>query len=589
MNQEDKRLHQFQISEIERFSREHEYWALSNVGRVRYRSQSPNFLRELYFVKLLEPSYDLKKWDRSKVIRIEIPEARLISYRLGQIFDAKGNTICVPNMGYKEIKALDIVLSNSRNKRSTGADDLNLFFEDTLYPSPGRKQKQSYYTHGYGNIQSFISTFLIAKVFYYRSSSNIHKIITNQFEAGLQKKIRSENENLIIYDSQKVTYEEACLFAELWSTDDQFSGYDKLLRTIRNFEKALFNDDKLGNENNRTADIAYELPYNFPLKVKVMGQYITTDRDKAKFMVYDFISEEPYNPDSKYSTVERILLQDDNDKTSTFSRNEKDSKGSIHISGNDRLKFNLPVDDNSSSNSSLEEREFLVDGGYQSRPKVTLQKIKRYDQENKYRSDRFIEKDITQNSINLEDRNSSSNSRLANIKGIDSSDNPLEESEPLLKQSLDYLSKEMRVTYQFVTINDSFHKYKSILNHRKTGKEIPIIIVRVMHNDKDYYIFDAGEGAYLGVAQNIGIPINNTNDRRLSIFLDVMLNRYHFRWSSIYYDGTVNAINEKKADKSIEIKTRFSFHILQPMEHLKSEKPEELIKNLAERIKRRIH
>lgn len=574
------------ISEICQYSKKNDFWLLFHFGRLVVNLNDRIIKREIHLVNIKDNNYCYtNEWNREKVISIEIREEKTFQYCLGTIFDCTGYPVNHPELG-RPIFKKKIVLSNNYNLKKEGLKDI---LSNSYFPLNKIEQKidnnSSYFYFFNKKVNKdkvYIPNCLISKYFYYYSISTVHSLIYNRLEKGILESKIINNRNTVFYDGNLISSNDIQAIARYFYTSGLETGIDILKEAIRNFNKSLLNNEK--SKLPLISDINYNLPFNSPLEVLLIGQYIQQD----KFIAYDIINVAPFHRNEKFFTVDDFELFNINDKRSSDNKEEKESKKGTNIKGQKFDESLKNINDYESTNSTIPQENFTLPSRnfFSDSPKSKI--LDRNDQNHRYICDKLVIKDYDGYGIEYDNTSSDSTIRKANMSIFNETSHY-----QILHEALDILSKEFNFQFSYLTINYSTYFPFSIApfchEENKSFKIVDmILIVNVFYNDKLFCLVDAGPGFRIGIFEYFNIPFKERNDPNLTMFINYMVSSHHFKWSSVYCDFNIKKNNELKKEKYITIQQRFGYNILQPLEHIDINKKENIIENLAMRIKVRI-
>lgn len=567
------------IKKLRRFSQINDYWLLVCFGHVYYKPESDFFERDIIFVSIKQNQYQHPTfWNKERVVRIAIREDYTINFPLGTIFNWEGEVVRIPSKEEKTIYAKEVILSNNFNFQDKGLRDIlrNTSFPiDILNKISDSTGFYKYYYPKKNKDTVIIPSIVIAKFFYYCTSSIISLILSNRFSDGIVSIERTQYGMTIVYNSDIIKQDDALILGRYALTNGAEKGYNILQKAISFFHETLINEEKKGKP--LVADINFPLPFSFPLRATLVGQYI----EKDTFMAYEITKTRPYNDKMKsFFSDEKILLLDQNDKRSSIERENKEIRPGTNIKGLNKRKLDNAIEETSPTINSLSEltvstqsRNFFWDS-------PDVKKIDKDDQLYKYICEKLIVKEHSGYSLkhNIEANRDELKARKTRF----SLDVEIEHFNVLF-EALKEISSEKNYGIKFHTINDSTDEYFSTIKFRKKDEDIKVVIASINLFNKQFVIVDPGPNLKIGIFRNYNIPFNEKNDSKLTEILTFMLNKYFFRWSDFYYNEKEgNLLKKQKFEMLLEQKR---IKVLQPFKHINKEN---LNIDLANRIRNRI-
>ncbi|MDX9694385.1 MAG: hypothetical protein RBT49_01200 [Bacteroidales bacterium] len=569
------------VKEISCFSKQKDFWLLIGFGEIYQDFKQQALLREIYLVNIKGNNYyRIEDWNKEKVIKVSIREEKTLNYKIGTIFDCNGNPTRYPQKGDSHLYIKRVVLSNQLNFKREGLIDLISETEFPIFRKDWDYQNKNipyfYYKGANDKDRVLIPISIISKFFYYSSYSAIHSIIYNRVKSGLVKKVVIDGKHYVSYDDTYINYFDAKRFARYWFTKGEYNGIDLLNNSIQNYYKTLTNNDKTNSKI--SGEIEYKIPFNFALSVVLLGQYIQKDI----FMAYDIIFVSPNQAYNNYFTVEKFELININDKRSSLLKETKEQKGYTKIQGKKSDNNSDELDDFCPTNPTFPKVEKSINNinFFEESPEINI--LEKEDQEYSYILENLLIKEYDGYGINAETY-SGSNKRKAN-ESIVSSISHFK----ILFEALE-LIKNKGYQVNYVVINDSnqypisFAPYCYDSNN-KPYKIIDEIIIVTINDDTDQYcIIDGNAGVYIGIFKNLGTPISDANDNKLTSFIRFMLSEHSFAWSEVYFNKNNSELKQENYNR---ILTNFRYKILQPIEHQSEKRGNITEENVVSNLKK---
>lgn len=575
------------IFEVSRYSNENDFWLLFHFCELSYDPNDESLKRTIFLVNIKDNNFcSVSHWNTERVISIKIREEKTILYTLGTIFNYEGYPIKYPSERENCIEKKEIILSNSQNYRE---DRLLEFFSNSNFPMKGIEQDvmsekaHYYYFNRFNNDEVYVPITLINKYFYYSSISAIHSIIYDRMEEGIKGLKNIDGKKTVIYDGNYINAIDVKSIARYYFTLGYEKGIDILRKSVNDFYEKLLNKKKLNAP--LVSDIKYRLPFNFPLKVVVLGQYIHGKR----FIAYDIVEVKPNNKEIvKFFSVDEFDLFNINDKRSSDARETKERKDGTRLGGQYVGDDSSDLDDSKPTISSLPKEEISIPkkNFFFDTPKSTI--LEKIDQKHKYICDNLVKKDYDGYGINEGQTDPNSKTRKVNgsiLEGISHFQ--------IFLDALTCINEDNDFFVTLITINGSYkYPYSIAPYYYKDNKPYKVVdqmlIANIVYNQRHFCIIDTGPGLRIGIFENYNIPFSESDDDTLTRFINYMLQNYHFLWSSVFYDEKISVPNKSKKQKYDRILENFRFRIMQPFEHISPKDDENLAINLAGRIKRRI-
>lgn len=561
-------------------------WLLFNYGNLFYKSIEEQYYRNIELVKVRELNYKIRNWYLTQKLIVAIPEIWSLLYPIGTIFNDQGLPVLYPKGKIRgELHEYDIILSNNYNYKE---DSYIEILENTKFPIPSSYSLSDnpFFLYESKKIQYIIPIDVIKRAFYYHSYKGIETTIYRKIDKGICNLHHIKDLSVVEYDSTYLVKSDVQSIAKYLFTKEysssQSSGLDRLKLEVDKF----YTRSLQGLDGN---DIHFKLPFLQPIKIKVLGQFIT-DFDTIgikKFIVYRILEYASYRESECLFTTKNILAFDRNDKTSTINRDQKEEKKTKSLIGVQEKHSSIEVDCANPTNSSLKSLDIGIIHGISCKQDINVEFIHRDDQKYKYVTDKVFTQlsGIGTNSLGR------SNSTLERLNYTESDTSLLEEQTNEVFEVFLLALKNLQergVETRIITINSSQENY-SFLKSRNNSITLKMLIARLTYLGREYCVIDANKGYSIGIFSNEGNSLQMKDDHNLSIFLQNMLNDCKFQWSSCFYSNKgVQGLNvAEKKERFFKILSSHRFQILSPMDHLS--KP--LIDNykcLSDRILRRI-
>lgn len=581
-------------SELKKFSTENDFWLQLVVGGLIYNKAKKCLERELFFLKLENGEYRSLIHYENTIKKILVVEQKTRLFSVGSIFNCEGKFVKKPDCVEKYIDEKKTILSNSFNKSIPPI--ANLFKRINLLSGESDSFNNVFYfsfKSNYNSVEVVIPSSLIGRYFHYHSSDLIKFIVDNEFHMSIKQD--ENNPSLIIYDSTKISKEDATLlgkyfFTSNYSYPEYKCGIDMLKKSIDELYVQLMNFAKRMTFD--VTDINFSIPFNFPLDVYVVGQFLTDDI----FLAYDITGVDPFGKvkGKPFFSTKNFTLMDINAANPSGSGGGKDDNSKKSPKGKDDRDDSDETDvtEDAPLDKSLSTVQLPMGAGgvFNITPKPRV--VENMDQFNKevargvilvpHDGFGFFEDEDSTDPDGKRKRHANA-SFLAEYCHAE-----------VIKKVLGQLNELDDFDVDFLTINQSDDDTFSqvLLPSDDSGtKLIPLttLIASVIYKGgRQVVIIDAGTGLKIGMFENMGIPFVRRNDVNLTSFVNFMLKEYRFQWSEVFFNERVKEENLLKKTRYDNIKKSYRINVLQPMKHIDKDDVEELLKNLKGRIVARV-
>ncbi len=589
-------------SELKKFSTENDFWLQLVAGGLIYNSKKKCLERELYFLRLETGEYRSLIHYENTVRKICVREEKTRLFSVGSIFNCEGKLVKWPEPKEKNyVIGSRIILSNSRNKSSVPLS--GLFKQiNLLSGESGGFSKVFYYsftpkysfakTHYSQHVEVVVPSSLIGRYFHYLSLDMIKLIVDNDFRVAIKRD--ANDPALVLYDGKKISREDAerlgkYFFTSSYSYSEYKSGIDILQKSIDELYSQLLNFAK--QKQYDVMDIDFEIPFDFPFYVEVVGQFLTDD----VFLAYDIVKAYPYRADKVPFSTKFTLMDINAAVSQPGSSGGKGDSSKKSPSGKDDQNNSddtTDITEDAPVNKSLStvQLTMFTGGLFDDAPDVTV--IENEDQLRESIARGVIS--VPHDGFSFFDDEYSVDpngkpQRRANASFI------MEYSHfDVIREALSLLNELDGINVTYLTIDQSSDDVFSqvLLPTDDSGKKgilLTILIASIIHKEgRETVIVDAGPGLKIGMYENMDIPYAQSNDARLTSFVNFMRRRYRFQWSEVFFNERVKEDNSLKRTRSEAIKKNYRIKVLQPMKHIDSDDAETLRKNLKERIVARI-
>jgi hypothetical protein len=567
-----------QIPEISKHSNSNDYWILFQYGGIIFDGATETFQREVFLINIPRANYwRFHQWNFGRWIKLTIREEKTCVLGVGAIFDCNGYKINDPLQNIwnsPNIITEKIILSNTYNYHKVG---INNFYANTPLSSiefQFDSVTPYYFFEAKNKKKFFIPISVISKYFFYHNIKTTHSIINNKLKRGIQD-VYTLGEQIIVPVNTKVfDAQDAILLSQYLFIEGEKNGLTSLSNSISEFWETMFNQIKLNNL--KYNHINYKIPFNIPLGVEVICQCLGED----KYLVYDIKQIKPNN--NNYSLIldkaYSIFIIDDN--RSTDQRNKKPVKKKKGVKENENVEDEKngyddngkEVSDYIDKNSLTSKKEVEVQSlFFNGNPKVTVHN--KEDQKHKHIMDGLINAGWKNLTFEPSKSNGNSDSKQADIKKTQFN------SKELFKIALEEIKKTQYCELDFLTVFESTEKIISTYIFEEVEYKL---LIGYLKKDKEYILIESGPGYYIGVIENIGLPIEVKNDQRIEGLIRQLINKDKLQWSKAYYNPkTVHNLKKEYSDK---IKSQYQFKILQPIKHLSETKEQNVIDRLVKRI-----
>ncbi|MCT4664984.1 MAG: hypothetical protein N4A45_07095 [Flavobacteriales bacterium] len=295
------------IIELQKASvNQYDYWLLINFEKVRYDNQDERS-RCLEFISTKAPDFfNTNNWNLKNRISVYVPEENLVTLRLGNIFNSKGENVKT-NLLEESIHISKHTLKIERwgNKYVANHDDS--FFYGTIL-SDTCKNRYYHLSSTKGNL-FYISTALIAQFFYYKSTKLITYLLhyVNEDDNGIY---RQGDSDLYLFNSKIINTNDVIHLVKFnyINNENEKSGRDILNHSLIKFYEVLTNYRKNYRFNNSVfeSEIIYKFPFDRPLDIEVKAQKISEN----KYIVYSIDSVKSKYPLFKKNKMMFLNIND---------------------------------------------------------------------------------------------------------------------------------------------------------------------------------------------------------------------------------------------------------------------------------------
>lgn len=557
-------------------------WLLFNYGNIFYKSSEEQYYREIGLVRLSRKNYKIANWDINDTIVISIPETWSLFYPLGTIFNDRGFYLLIPEKAIpNQLYEREIILSNYSNYKDTS------YFEtlkDTRFPKPSNEESSNdpfFFFESKKNIQFIVPIDVIKRKFYYYSFKGIESIIKRKLDTGIHCLYHTKDLGLIEYDGDCLNKSDVKSIGKYLFTKEYGFNKDTGLSRLK-FEVDQFYKRSLQRIDYN--DIHFKIPFDQPLIVKVLGQYITDFNAKdPKFIVYQILEYKSFNEKVLFSLPKKIKVRNIKDKRSTINRDLKEEKITKSKIGVKKKTYSSVFDSTNATNSSIPSLNIELPDATFGDQYIDFEFIDRDDQDYKYATDKIMVNLSGVGTNSLGSYNSILEYLNISKKEKDTTNKINNEFFEVFLLTLEKL-KEEGIASSLLYIDSDKDGYSRLKSHDNSIR-LKMLIAKLNCWGQEYCLVEANSGYSIGMFKNEGTPLAEVNDHNLHVFLQNLINEYKFQWTTCYYrrqDIEDERIKQKRI-RFNKILHSHRFRILSPMDHL-SKPLDENIANLTNRI-----
>ncbi len=542
-------------------------WVLFHYGRSYFDEVKNRVYRECYFkIAHRKKTFHIENWKKEDtLIKIDVPEESSYYYPIGSTFNHNGKFLKAPKTSKKDrlYEVPNVKLSFKKNYKNEGFHEL---LKNTKYPIWNNENIYKDCPYYYTEVNRFgVTTKIIIPIqvilsyFFYLSPMCIYSILHRGFHDGIGEYFFNKNTPTLPYKSNIIREQELRILGKyVFTYNKQYSIY--CIRRIRDgFAEKYINDLKLNKKGKHY--LTTGIPFKFDFLYNLTGLYIDEYEkgEDQKFLVYKINSINPPK-DFNFFKYDSFDILDLNDKRSTPNKESKEEQGYTNvIPAYHNLENNFSESETNNNVGLLEITKNSNTNHFLDSP--TINKIKRTDQQKKYRLDKTIFIPIRSLGDNFGNGSSSSDTQKTNetatFMDFNSFFDITQKAMQILKDD-----KNLEVEIKSLKLTDYHGDYSYLPIHSE--KYDKILIFQITVNENNYCLIDLGYG------KNIGLLRFNNPQISFEEFSDAKLNHIIIDLAK-YENFNFQRVTQIQKYKGTGI------HILKPLRHLN-----EVIKNLTE-------